>query len=292
MNILGLYLTSILIWGSTWLAIIYQLGTVPPTVSVVYRFALAGLLLLAWVVIRGLRLRFSLAEHAWMALQGLTLFGINYVCVYIAEVEITSALVAVVFSLVVFLNIAGARIFFDTPLKPVMLIGAVLGVAGLVLVFLPQFETGVGKGDTVLGLTLALFGAFSASMGNLLASRNHRHGLPVVQMNTFGMLYGALFVAVYALASGQQFVFDWSQRYLLSLGYLAVFGSIIAFGAFLALLGRIGADRAGYVGVAIPIVALLLSALFEGMQWHLSLGIGILLCLCGNVAVMRAKRAT
>ncbi len=111
-------------------------------------------------------------------------------------------------------------------------------------------------------------------------------------MNTFGMLYGTLFVAIYALATGQRFVFDWSPRYLLSLGYLAVFGSIIAFGAFLALIGRIGADRAGYVGVAIPIVALLLSALFEGMRWHLSLGIGILLCLAGNVAVLRARKAS
>ncbi len=155
MNILGLYLTSVLIWGSTWLAITYQLGTVPPTVSVVYRFGVAGLLLLAWVVVRGLQLRFSLAEHGWMAMQGLVLFGINYVCVYVAEAEITSALVAVVFSLVVFLNIAGARVFFGIPLKPVMLIGAVLGVAGLVLVFLPEFEVGAGKGDTVLGLTLA-----------------------------------------------------------------------------------------------------------------------------------------
>lgn len=291
MNILGLYLTSILIWGSTWLAITYQFGTVPPTVSVAYRFALAGLLLLAWVVVRGLRLRFSLTEHLWMSLQGLSLFGINYVCVYVAETEITSALVAVVFSLVVFLNIVGARIFFGTPLKAITLIGAALGVSGLVLVFMPEIQRGTGKGDAVLGLILALFGAISASFGNILASRNHRHGLPVVQMNMFGMLYGALFVAMYAMATGQGFVFDWSPRYLLSLGYLAVFGSIIAFGAFLALIGRIGADHAGYVTVAIPIVALLFSALFEGLQWHLSLGVGILLCLAGNFAVLRGRKA-
>lgn len=291
MNILGLYLTSVLIWGSTWLAITYQFGVVPPTVSVAYRFGLAGFLLLAWGLVRGLRLRFSSSEHLWMAFQGLMLFGVNYVCVYVAETQITSALVAVTFSLIVFLNIAGARVLFGTPFKPVMLIGAALGVVGLILVFLPEIWSSTGKGNAVLGLMLSLFGAVCASAGNLLAARNHRNGLPVLQMNMFGMLYGAFFVAIYALATQQPFVFDWSPRYLLSLGYLAVFGSIIAFGAYLALIGKVGADRAGYTAVAIPIVALLFSAAFEGMQWHLSLGIGILLCLAGNVAVLRARKS-
>jgi drug/metabolite transporter (DMT)-like permease len=291
MNTLGLYLTSVLIWGSTWLVITYQFGPVPPAVSVAYRFALSGLLLFAWCRIRGLRLRFSRAEHLWMLLQGILLFGLNYVCVYLAETEVTSGLVAVAFSLVVFLNIAGTRIFFRTPVKPATLLGAVAGVSGIVLVFLPEFNHGSGTGNPVLGLVLALVGAVSASLGNMVASRNHRYGLPVVQMNTYGMLYGALLVAGYALAAGQAFTFDWSTHYLLSLGYLAVFGSIVAFGAFLTLLGRIGADRAGYVTVAIPVVALLFSGLFEGLHWYPSLIVGVLLCLAGNVVVLAARPA-
>ena len=290
MNTLGLYLTSVLIWGSTWLAITFQFGAVPPAVSVFYRFLLASLILFAWCRIKGLSLRFSRTDHLWMLLQGVLLFGINYVCVYIAETQVTSALVAVVFSLVVFLNIAGTRIFFGTPVKPATIVGAVLGVAGILLVFLPEFSRETGKGDPTLGLTLALVGAVTASLGNLVASRNHRRGLPVVQMNTFGMLYGALLVAGYALLQGEPFLFDWSARYLISLVYLAVFGSIVAFGAFLTLIGRIGADRAGYVTVAIPVVALLFSALFEGLQWHASLIAGMALCLAGNVAVLRRTR--
>ena len=281
-----MYLTSVLIWGSTWLAITFQFGTVPPAVSVVYRFALAGLILLAWARLKGLRLRFSPSEHLWMALQGFLLFGINYLCVYLAETEITSGLVAVLFSLLVVLNIVGTRIFFGTPLKPSTLLGAVLGIGGIVLVFLPEIGRGTGRGSPTLGIALALAGALTASLGNIVAYRNHGRGLPVVQMNTFGMLYGALFVAVFALVTGQPFPFDGSPRYLISLAYLAVFGSIVAFGAFLALLGRIGADRAGYVTVAIPIVALLLSGLFEGLRWHPSLVLGILLCVAGNVAVL------
>ena len=291
MRVLGLYLTSVLIWGSTWLAITFQFGTVPPAVSVVYRFALAGLLLLAWALMKGLRLRFSVSEHLWMALQGFLLFGLNYMCVYVAETEITSGLVAVVFSLLVLFNIVGTRLFFGTPLKPSAMLGAVLGIGGIVLVFLPEIGRGTGGGNPTPGILFALGGALSASLGNIVASRNHGSGLPVVQMNTFGMLYGALFVAVYALVTRQPFLFDRSPRYLLSLAYLAVFGSILAFGAFISLLGRIGADRAGYVTVAIPIVALLLSATFEGLRWQASLVLGILLCLAGNVAVLRGRRS-
>lgn len=290
MNILGLYLTSVLIWGSTWLAITFQFGAVPPAVSVVYRFLLASLVLLAWCLAKRLPLRFSRTEHLWMLLQGILLFGINYLCVYLAETNVASGLVAVVFSLVVFLNIAGTRIFFGTPVKPATLIGAVLGVGGILLVFLPEFGREAGNGDATLGLILGLGGAVSASLGNIVASRNHRRGLPVVQMNTFGMFYGAVVVAGYALVTGQPFRFDGSSRYLLSLAYLAVFGSILAFGAFLTLIGRIGADRAGYVTVAIPIVALLFSAVFEGLQWHWSLVIGMLLCLAGNVAVLAGRK--
>jgi drug/metabolite transporter (DMT)-like permease len=291
MGTLGLYLTSVLIWGSTWLAITFQFGRVPPAVSVAYRFALAGLILLSWARFKGLDLRFSAGDHLWMALQGFLLFGVNYMCVYFAETEITSGLVAVAFSLLVVLNIIGARIFFGTPLKSSTLLGAVLGIGGIVLVFLPEMSRGTGRGNPALGVALALLGALTGSLGNMVAYRNHVRGLPVVQMNAFGMMYGALLVAVYALVTRQPFLFDWSPRYLLSLAYLAVFGSILAFGAFLALLGQIGADRAGYVTVAVPVVALLLSEMFEGLRWHGSLALGILLCLAGNVAVLGGKRA-
>jgi drug/metabolite transporter (DMT)-like permease len=286
-RLIGLYLTSVLIWGSTWLAITFQFGIVPPAVSVVYRFSLAVLILFGWCVARGLTLRFAGKEHAWMLAQGVLLFGINYVAVYVAETHVTSALVAVVNSLIVFLNIAGTRLFFGTPIRRSTVVGAVLGVTGIVLVFLPEFGREAGRGDPRLGLALALLAAVSASGGNLIAARNHRAGVPVIQMNAFCMLYGTLAVAAYALATGQAFAFDTSARYLLSLAYLAVFGSVVAFGAFLTLLGRIGADRAGYVAVAIPIVALLLSAAFEGLQWHPALVVGMALCLAGNVAVLR-----
>jgi len=286
MNNLALYLAAVVIWGSTWLAITFQLGVVPPEVSVVYRFALAAVMLLGWCRWRGLPLRFSVPEHAWMALQGFFLFGLNYVFVYLAEGLVSSGLVAVVFSLIVFFNQIGARWLFGTVLRPTAMIGALLGIAGVGLLFWPDLRH-AADGASSAGLWLALGGALSASLGNLAAERNSRRELPVMQVTGFGMLYGTVFVAVYALVLGRPFVFDGSAAYVLSLFYLALFGSVLAFVAFLTLLERIGAGRAGYVAVAIPLVALLLSTLFEGLRWQPEMIAGLILCLAGNVLVLR-----
>jgi drug/metabolite transporter (DMT)-like permease len=287
MSSLGLYAAAVLIWGSTWIAITFQLGKVAPEVSVAYRFALASLILLAWCGARGLRLAFPWRDHLWMALQGALLFGVNYVCVYLAEGRIHSGLVALIFSLMVFLNLLGARVFFATPLNPTAVLGATLGVGGVALIFLPELRLPSGTGSPGLGMALALVGAVSASLGNMVASRNQGRGLPVVQLNAFGMLYGAVLVALYALAIGRPFVFDGSTRYLLSLFYLALFGSVFAFGAYLTLIGRIGAGRAGYAMVAIPIVALLISTVFEGLPWRTATLLGAGLCLAGNALVLQ-----
>jgi drug/metabolite transporter (DMT)-like permease len=291
MSDLGLYLAAVLIWGSTWIAITFQLGVVPPEVSVAYRFALASGLLFGWCRLRRLQLAFPWRDHVWIAAQGSLLFGINYVCVYVAEGFISSGLVAVVFSLIVFFNIVGTRVFFAMPLKPATVIGAALGVGGVVLVFWPEIGHVADKSRTTLGLTYALVGTVSASLGNLIAARNQRRGLPVIQLNTYGMLYGALLVACYAVFRERPFLFEWSFNYIWSLLYLATFGSILAFGAYLTLVGRIGADRAGYVAAAIPIVALLLSTAFEGLQWQIYTALGILCCVAGNVLVLRRKRS-
>ncbi|HVS53136.1 MAG TPA: EamA family transporter [Opitutaceae bacterium] len=291
MNNLGLYLASVLIWGSTWLAITFQLGRVPPEVSVAYRFALASAMLFAWCALRRLRLAYSWREHRWMALQGALLFGLNYVLVYLAEAEISSGLVALIFSLIVFMNIVAARVFFGTKIRRTTLLGASLGVSGVALVMLPEFRHGTGHGRALLGLAFASVSTVSASLGNIVAARNQRHGLPVIQANAFGMAYGALFVALYALGAGRAFSFVASPAYVGSLVYLALFGSVLAFGAYLTLVGRIGADRAGYTGAAIPIVAVALSTVFEGLRWHGATFCGVAFCLAGNVLVLRGKAA-
>lgn len=263
MSNLGLYLVSVLIWGSTWFAITFQLGRVPAEVSVAYRFALAAGILFAWCGVRKLRLAYRWREHGWLALQGTLLFGINYVLVYLAEAEISSGLVALIFSMMVFMNIASTRVFFGTKFKAAILVGAALGVSGVVLVLLPEISHGAGQGNAWLGAGCALLSTLFASLGNIVAARNQRHGLPVLQANAWGMFYGAALVALCAVIAGRPFVFEATVPYVTSLVYLALFGSVVAFGAYLTLVGRIGADRAGYVGAMIPIVAVVLSTAFE-----------------------------
>jgi len=291
MSDLSLYAISVLIWGSTWLAIKFQLGIVPPGVSVAWRFAAAALMLLAYARLRRLPLGFDARTHRWLALQGLLLFGINYVLVYVSEQSLTSGLVALLFSLVTIFNIAGLRLFFSVPVKPAALTGALLGVAGVALVFWPELAHFTMSPARRLGVMCALGGTLVASLGNMAATRSHRHGLPVIQANAWAMLYGALFVAAYAAVAGQPFRFELSASYIASLLYLALFGSVIAFVAYLTLLGRIGADRAGYSGVAIPIVALALSTLFEDLRWDGMMAAGIAMCVAGNVLVLRRAGA-
>jgi drug/metabolite transporter (DMT)-like permease len=291
MSDLALYACSVLIWGSTWLAIKFQLGVVPPAVSVAFRFAVAALILLAYSACKRLPLRFDARTHGWLALQGLLLFGINYVLVYLSEQSLTSGLVAVIFSLVAFCNIMGLRLFFSVPVKRSALAGSALGIVGVALVFWPELSHFSVSPERRLGVAFALVATAVASLGNMTATRNHRFQLPVIQANAWAMMYGAIFVAIYAVLAGQQFVFDRSAAYVASLLYLALFGSVIAFVAYLTLLGRIGADRAGYTAVAIPVVALVLSTLFEDLHWDAAMLCGLGLCLAGNVLVLARSRA-
>jgi drug/metabolite transporter (DMT)-like permease len=295
MSNLGLYACTVVIWGSTWLAIKFQLGTVAPAVSVVWRFALAALIGLALARQRGLRLRFDARTHGWLAVQGLFLFGINYVLVYRAEGVLTSGLVAVTFSLIVLCNIGFLRLIYRVPMKPHALAGAILGIAGVALLFWPELSRFSFSAERRLGLLYSVLSTVVASLGNMAATRNHRHGIAVMSGNVWAMGYGALFVAAYAGLAGERFTFDFSLPYVASLLYLAIFGSVLAFVAYLTLLGRIGADRAGYSGVATPVVAMVLSSWFEALRWTPWIVGGMALCLAGNLLMLgggRLKTAT
>ncbi len=291
MSNLGLFLVSVLIWGSTWLAITFQLGSVAAEVSVAYRFGLASILLFGWCRLKRLPLRYDTRTHRGFALQGGLLFGLNYVLVYLAEEQISSGLVALIFSTMVFFNLIAARIFLGTRIHRATIVGALLGFGGVLLVLWPEFAHGTSRGSVLLGASLAGISTLSASLGNIVAARNQRRGLPVMQANAYGMLYGAAFVALYALIAGRPFGFEMTAAYVGSLLYLALFGSVLAFGAYLTLVGRIGADRAGYAAAAIPIVAIVLSTLFEGLRWHPATFAGVALSVAGTVFVLRTKRA-
>lgn len=287
MNNSILYTITVVIWGSTWLAIEYQLGVVEPEVSIAYRYAAAALVLFAWCRFRGLSLRFSVKEHAYFVLLGLLLFCLNYIFAYRAQVHITSALAAIAFSTMLWMNIILSRIFFGTQVTVYVLAGALLGIVGIVVLFAPQIESIAVTDSMFFGSVLALGGALTASFGNMLSQSAQKRRLPVIETNTWGMFYGAILTSFVALASGHEFNFDATFTYISSLAYLAIFGSVIAFGAYLTLLGRIGAHKAGYVTVMFPVVAVILSVVFEGMRLTGTIVTGAALVLLGNLLILK-----
>ena len=279
-----------LIWGTTWLAITYQLGPVAPEVSVSHRFLLAALVIAAWCRLRGLSLKFTRAEHAALALMGMAMYGISYIFVYHAELHVASGLVAIGYSASPLLSTLGMRLFFGQAITARMALGSILGLCGISLVYWPEFARHAG-GSGMLGAVFTLLAVLVSTAGGLLAQRNHQrklHGWPTM---AWSMGYGALSSLIVSLALGRPYTIDLGAPYLLSLLYLALFGSVLTFAGYLTLVGRIGAARASYVGVMAPVVALFVSTLFEGFQWQLLTAAGVAVSIAGNALVLGGRKS-
>jgi len=287
LNSASLFAIPTLIWGSTFFVIKFQLGVVSPGWSVCYRFILAGLILLLYSKIRSLNLSFNIKEHLWMLMQGAFLFCLNYLLVYIAEEVLISALVAIAFAGIIFLNIFFGKILLNKPINGKVFIGAIIGLIGTIILFGRELGTIKLSELPLFHLILCFTSVVIASLGNITSARNQSHGLPVIQTNAFGMLYGGILVGIITLASGNAPTFDFQFPYVASLIYLSVLGSIIAFSTYLTLVGRIGADRAAYVLVILPLISVILSILFEGYSIAWTVFIGLALIISGNVMVIR-----
>lgn len=288
---LSLYLLTVLIWGTTWIALKLQLGEVAIALSIAYRFGLAALLLFVVLLFSG-RLQAVDRRGQWICLaQGLCLFCLNFICFYTASQWIPSGLIAVVFSTSTLWNALNARLFFGQRIARNVLTGAALGLTGLACLFWPELVDHPASQETLLGLGLALLGTLCFSAGNMLSTLQQKAGLKPLTTNAWGMLYGAVLLSLYCLVSGVPLHFEWTTRYVGSLLYLVIPGSVIAFTAYLTLVGRMGAERAAYCTVLFPVVALNISAYAEGYQWTLPALAGLALVMAGNVLVFRKPRA-
>jgi len=296
MNNTFLYVITVLIWGTTWIAINYQLGNVPPEASIVYRFGLAAIILFAYCRFKKLSLKFNLKQHLQFLFFGLTLFGCNYYFLYSAQQHINSALTSIAFSMIMFFNIVNARIWFKTKITQQTYLGAFLGLTGIVILFWPQInDTELGT-ETLLGLSLCFIGTLFASTGNMVSMKNKLMNLPMMQSNAWGMFYGSIFMAILLLAQGKSFTFSYTFPYISSLIYLSIFGSIIAFASYLSLLNNIGAHKASYASVMFPAVAVVISTIVEGFSWDIYTVVGLLVIVAGNIVVltkpMKTKKRT
>lgn len=280
-----------LAWGTTWFAITKQLGVVDPVVSIVYRFALAAALLFVWAALRGETIQLNRAQHLAAFGIGLFTFGVDYPLVYWAEERVTSAVVAVVFAAMAFVNLAVFRLAFGLR-APLLSWGAAgLGVIGVGLLSWEEIASASMSTRALTGIGMTLTGVLAASIGNVFARRGEMAGAGVIASTGWAMAYGAALLALYALATGKTWNFEFTAPYVLSLLHLAVVGSVIAFALYYGLARRRGYATASYISALTPPLAMLVSALFEGKSWgSLALG-GVALVLAGQVLLLRSKRA-
>jgi len=287
---LHLFSVCVLIWGSTWIAITFQLGKVAPEMSVAYRFLLASAAAFGYCRWRGLPLACGLRQHLDFALFGALMFCTGYILVYYAETHIVSGMVAVGYSSGPMINMFASRAFFGTPMSKRVTVAALFGVAGIVCIFWPEFGKLSESRSAEWGTLLTMLSVLASSAGSMAALRNQKRGYSTWSSMAWGMLYGGALALAIGLAAGRPLAFDPAAGYVLSLAYLAIFGSVVTFACYITLIGRIGAARAAYIGVMVPIVALLVSFFFEKFAWGWLTTAGVALSVMGNVLMLRQTK--
>jgi drug/metabolite transporter (DMT)-like permease len=280
-----------LIWGSTWIVIRDQLTSVPPSWSVTYRFALAGVAMLGWAAMRREPLMLDGRGIRFAAALALAQFVLNFNLVYRAEQHITSGLVAICYALLLVPNALLARVFLGQRMGRQLLIGSGIAIAGVALLFVHEARLGARGGEeAMLGIGIAMLGVLSASVANVMQASERSKAYPLATLLGWAMLIGAGVDAGYALAIAGPPAFEARPGYVAGLLYLGLVGSAFTFTLYFALIRTIGPTKAAYTGVLIPVIAMVFSTLLEGYRWSWLAGAGAVLALAGLVIALRARR--
>ncbi|MDY1035662.1 DMT family transporter [Lelliottia sp. CFBP8978] len=280
-----LYGLVVLIWGTTWIAIFLQQGPVAAPVSIFWRFAVASATMMMVLLALGRLRKLVLRDHLFCMVQGCCVFCFNFWCFYTAAAYINTGLESVIFSMAVMYNAINSFIFFGQRPPARFWTAAFLGLLGIITLFWDDLLTSGWSPELLLGIGLSALGTYGFSLGNMISLRHQRNGLETMTTNAWAMLYGTLVMGAIALIRGDNFMPEWTVSYIGALLYLAIFGSVIAFGAYFTLVGRIGAGKAAYSTLLFPLVALTISTMYEGYVWHMNSVAGLLLILTGNMVM-------
>jgi len=289
MNNLILFISTLLCWSPTWYLIKFQFGVVDPLISIFYRFFIASIIVFIFLILSKKKMSFNLHQHLSFLLLGVTLFSLNYIFFYLANTYLISGIVTIAFSTILIMNILGERIYFKIKSSKETLFAAGFGIVGILIIFgnvLLNFKL---EDKTHIGIILSFIATFWASTGNLIHQKNSKDKIPFIQSIAYGMLYGSLFTLIIAKFRGAEIIFDNSISYILSFLYLSIIGSVVAFYLYLKLLENIGSARAGYIGVIMPIIALIISTIFEGLEWTNNLIFGLPVLIFGCVLILNQK---
>lgn len=288
---LFLFLLCSIIWGTTWLVIKFQIDSVTPIVGVFFRFLLATILMMGinLIFIRK-NFVFPLRNHFFFILHGLFNFCLNYILTYISEKYVSSGMVAVTFTLLIYFNMVLLHLIFKIRISKNVFTGALLGLVGIICLFYGEVVNTEASGRGLLGIIIGIVATFCASLGNMVAFYNHRQKIPVMTFNAYGMFYGTILSFIIGLLMGETFTLPHSFSFTSSLLYLSFFGTVIAFWAYQTLVGEMGADRAAYTSILSPMIAVIVSVLFESLAITPLFILGILFCLSGNFVALRKER--
>jgi drug/metabolite transporter (DMT)-like permease len=280
-----LFAFVVLVWGLTWFAISLQLGATPPETSIFWRFLISAAVMWAGLALTGRLKRAPWRGHLWFAALGLALFSCNFLFFYNAETFVVSGVVSVVFATAAAFNVFNQWLFRGKRPELSMIVGALIGVAGVALLFADQLAKTRASAGSALGLALALGGTYCFSLGNLASRPAAEAAGDLPNAIARGMTWGTAVLALVVLARGLSFAPSRDPLYVSALLYLSVFGSAAGFLAYLALVARIGPERAAYTTVLSPAIALAISSLFEGYRWSAWALIGAPLILVGDVVI-------
>jgi drug/metabolite transporter (DMT)-like permease len=277
------------IWGTSWYAITHQLGVVDPVVSVVYRFGLASILLFLWCGLRGQPIQLTPAQHRAAAGVGFFTFTIDYTCVYWAETRVVSAVVAVVFATLAFASLLLFRWIFGQRESRSAWMAAALGALGVALLSWGEIRGARMDGPALVGLSLAFIAVTAAAFGNVFARYGEAAGAPLATATAWSMGYGAAFLTLFALVTRRPWAFELEASYVLSLLYLSVASSVVAFLLYFGVARRRGYGTASYILALTPLLAMGMSARFEGKRWGTAGLGGVALVLFGQWLLLRAR---
>jgi drug/metabolite transporter (DMT)-like permease len=280
-----------IIWGTTWIVIRDQLGSVPAQWSITYRFLIAATAMAMLARWKGESLRLSSAGLLAAAALGFLQFVVNFNAVYLAEHHITSGLVATVFALLLIPNSLLAWAVLGQRPSGRFAIGSTIAVAGIVMLFAHELSEHPARSSAItLGIGLTLIGMFGASAANVFQALERVKRFPLFTLLTWAMLFGALIDGAIAFAVAGPPVIETRPGYWFGLVYLALFASALAFSLYLPVVRKIGPGRAAYSSVLVPIIAMGLSTIFEDYRWTTLAIAGGLLAIGGMLLALGGRR--
>ena len=290
---LSLFFGALFFWSATWSIIgLTQVNiSLDPAISVFIRFIVAGFIILIFIALTKRKLIFSIKDHVYFFVLGLFLYSGNYIFFYKSNVYLSSNIPATVFCLLTIFNILGEKFIFKKSITILTLLGAILGITGIAIIFFNDLISFNLNSGTTLGLMFALFATLSASIGNLLAIYNKRNfNIPLLQNVAFAMIYGAIIALLIAIIKGSEFYIPITNfSYMIGLSYLVIFGSIISFLCYIRFIENTSASAGGYIGVAMPILALIISMIFEDLKPDIYFLSGLPITLLGLLLILKQE---